>query len=207
MKLFLMPISSFRSFPGLVCLRAGQNEIDIQTPTGGWSFITAPYRPGSVPPIRLENSSRLASLIRAGQSLSVRARRRGAGHRKQHRRRNPALRPAAGPAGPPPRASRRRAAQRRPGRGRGPQSVSLQGVSVNASGGVGLTAGNGVSSGGGIVTQLGPPIPSLDPTIFGIANFAHRHLPAEQLRSPAPPSWSTPPAAYRPSTRRTSTSA
>ena len=38
----------------------------------------------------------------------------------------------------------------------GPQSVSLQGVSVNTSGGVGLSAGNGVGSGGGIVTQLGP---------------------------------------------------
>ena len=59
----------------------------------------------------------------------------------------------------------------------GPQSVSLTGVSVNTSGGLGLSAGNGVSSGGGIVTQLGPSIPALDPTVFGIVNFAHTTSP------------------------------
>ena len=53
----------------------------------------------------------------------------------------------------------------------GPQSVSLQGVSAGTSGT--LSAGNGVSSGGGIVTQLGPAIPSLDPTFFGYVNFSH----------------------------------
>ena len=58
----------------------------------------------------------------------------------------------------------------------GPQSVSLQGVGTNAGGGVGLTAA-GVSSGGGIVTQLGPVIPSLDPTLLGFANFAHTTTP------------------------------
>src|SRR5580658_10848421 len=59
----------------------------------------------------------------------------------------------------------------------GPQSVSLQGVSVNASGGIGLSAGSGVGSGGGITTQLGPPIPSLDPTILGVASFGHITTP------------------------------
>src|SRR5580658_6298408 len=59
----------------------------------------------------------------------------------------------------------------------GPTSVSLQGVSVNASGGIGLSAGSGVGSGGGITTQLGPPIPSLDPTILGVASFGHTSSP------------------------------
>ena len=35
----------------------------------------------------------------------------------------------------------------------------------------------GVSSGGGIVTQLGPAIPSLDPTVIVFANFQHSTTP------------------------------
>jgi outer membrane protein TolC len=53
----------------------------------------------------------------------------------------------------------------------GPQSVSLQGVSLNGSGGT--SAGGGVSSGGGIVTQLGPTIASLDPAVSLVAFFQH----------------------------------
>jgi outer membrane protein TolC len=59
----------------------------------------------------------------------------------------------------------------------GPESVSLQGVSINNSGAVALSGGNGVSSGGGIVTQLGPSIPSLDPTLAAFANFQHATAP------------------------------
>jgi outer membrane protein TolC len=59
----------------------------------------------------------------------------------------------------------------------GPQSVSLQGVSVNNSGSVALSSGTGVSSGGGIVTQLGPNIPSLDPSLFALASFQHATIP------------------------------
>ena len=59
----------------------------------------------------------------------------------------------------------------------GPQSVSLTGVSVNASGGATTTSGAGVSSGGGIVTQLGPAILSFDPSIFVLTNFAHSTSP------------------------------
>ena len=69
----------------------------------------------------------------------------------------------------------------------GPQSVSLTGVSLNTSGGVGLSAGNGVGSGGGIVTQLGPLIPSLDPTIFGLANFGHTTSPQSNVVLTATP--------------------
>src|SRR5450631_3348166 len=66
MKLSLTPIRAL-VIPLVLCAcAAAQNQIDIQPPTGGLSFVTAPDRAGNVPPIRLENSSRLASLIRAG---------------------------------------------------------------------------------------------------------------------------------------------
>ncbi len=58
----------------------------------------------------------------------------------------------------------------------GPQSVSLQGVSLNPTG-TGLTAGAGVGFGGGIVTQLGPLIPNLDLTVSAFLNFQHATIP------------------------------
>jgi outer membrane protein TolC len=151
---------------------AAQPEIGLRPPSGGLNFITGPYRAGSVPAIRLENSSRFASLIRAGNlylsardvvalaienNVDVEIQRYGPLLAQQVLRR-----------------ARAGGALRSVGLGvaAGPQSVSLQGVSVNASGGA-ISAGNGVSSGGGIVTQLGPAIPSLDPTVFGYVNFAH----------------------------------
>ncbi len=60
----------------------------------------------------------------------------------------------------------------------GPTSVSLQGVSLNSGGaGANATAGSGVSSGGGIVTQLGPALISFDPTISVFMNFQHATSP------------------------------
>ncbi len=58
----------------------------------------------------------------------------------------------------------------------GPTSVSLQGVSV-ANLAISNAAGSGVSSGGGIVTQLGPALLSLDPTLAVFANFQHATSP------------------------------
>ena len=58
----------------------------------------------------------------------------------------------------------------------GPSSVSLTGVTVTNIGTVGA-AGQGVSSGGGIVTQLGPPISSFDPTLTLIGSAAHTTSP------------------------------
>jgi len=61
----------------------------------------------------------------------------------------------------------------------GPTSVSLEGVSVNA---VGLAeSGSGVSSGGGIVIQLGTPPPNMDPVLFAYANFQHSTTPSSNL--------------------------
>ena len=57
----------------------------------------------------------------------------------------------------------------------GPQSVSLEGVSVNT---VGLAeSGSGVGSGGGIVSQIGTVPPALDPYVFGYVQFQHQTTP------------------------------
>ncbi len=54
----------------------------------------------------------------------------------------------------------------------GPQSVSLEGVNVNS---VGIAeSGSGVGSGGGIVSQIGTVPPNLDPYLFGYASFQHQ---------------------------------
>jgi len=57
----------------------------------------------------------------------------------------------------------------------GPESVSLAGVSVNA---VGLPeSGSGVSSGGGLVIQIGEVPSSFDPSLYAYANFQHTSTP------------------------------
>ncbi len=61
----------------------------------------------------------------------------------------------------------------------GPQSVSLAGVNTNANG---LAGGSGVGSGGGIVSQIGPVPPSLDPSIFASYNFGHTTTPLTNTR-------------------------
>ena len=53
----------------------------------------------------------------------------------------------------------------------GPTSVSTAGVSVNANG---LAGGAGLGSGGGIVSQIGPVPPNLDPSLY--ASFSTGHL-------------------------------
>jgi outer membrane protein TolC len=177
MKLFQTPLRVLGILLVLCACAAAQQQIDIQPPAGRWSFVTGPYRAGNVPAIRLQNSSRLVSLIRAGNlylsardvvalaienNIDVEIQRYGPLLAQQI-----LLRAQAG------------GALRSVGLGvaTGPQSVSLQGVSVNTSGGVGISAGNGVGSGGGITTQLGPAIPSLDPTILGVASFGHTTSP------------------------------
>jgi len=154
-----------------------QSEISVQPATGGLGWLTHPYQPRSVPPIRLTNSPRMDSLIRAGNlyltapdvvalaienNIDVEVQRYGP------LLANEVLRRAQGGG-----------ALRSVGAAvaAGPQSVSLQGVSVNNSGSVALSSGTGVSSGGGIVTQLGPNIPSLDPSLFALASFQHASIP------------------------------
>src|SRR5580698_4420206 len=156
---------------------SAQSEISLQSPTGGLGWLTHPYQAGSVPSIRLTTSPRFNELSRAGNlyltapdvvalaienNIDIEVQRYGPLLAKQ------VLRRAEGGG-----------ALRSVGLGvaAGPESVSLQGVSVNNSGSVALSGGNGVSSGGGIVTQLGPSIPSLDPTLFALATFQHATIP------------------------------
>lgn len=155
---------------------AAQSAIRIEPATGGFGWLTRPYQPRSVPPINLSNSSRLESLVRAGNlylsaqdvvalaienNLDVEVQRYGPLLAREVLRRaqgGGALRSVGLGVAP------------------GPQSVSLQGVSLTNVGAA-SGAGAGVSSGGGIVTQLGPSIPALDPTFTGFANFQHAASP------------------------------
>jgi len=170
-----------RSVPLLLCLFllfsssvAAQSEVRIDPPKGGLGWLTHPYQPRSVPPINLANSTRLEALERAGNlylsaqdvvalaienNIDVEVQRYAPLLAREVLKR--AL--AGGPL-------------RSVGVGvaPGPQSVSLQGVSVNF-GGVASTAA--VGSGGGIVTQLGPGIPLLDPTVTAFAQFQHLSVP------------------------------
>jgi outer membrane protein TolC len=157
---------------------SAQSGIGLQNPEPLPLHLTPlirPYQPRYVPPIRLGNSRRLQSLVRAGNlyltaddvvalsienNIDIEVQRYG-----PLLAQGVLLRAKAGGA------LRSVGAALAPG----PQSVSLQGVSVNA-GGAPLTAG-GVTSGGGIVTQLGPVIPLLDPTFIGTMNFQHSTIP------------------------------
>src|SRR5580658_9146738 len=56
----------------------------------------------------------------------------------------------------------------------GPTSVSTAGVSGNANG---LVGGNGFNAGGSIITQVGPGLPSLDPSISAVFQIGHYSTP------------------------------
>ena len=153
-----------------------ESAIRIEPAQGFLNWLTHPYRVRNVPAVNLTNSMRLENLIRAGNlylsaqdvvalaienNLDIEVQRYGPLLAQE------VLTRALGGG-----------ALRSVGVGvaAGPQSVSLAGVSVATVGAVG-TAGEGVSSGGGIVTQLGPPIPSLDPTVTASLNLAHATSP------------------------------
>lgn len=156
-------------------IAAAQNEIQIEPAKGGLGWLTRPYQARYVPPIRLGNSSRLDALTRAGNlylsaqdvvalaienNVDVEVQRYGpllAQEVLRRARAGGALRSVGLPLAA------------------GPQSVSLQGVSLAISdlGG----GGGGVTSGGGIVTQLGPNVPTLDPQFITFVNFQHASIP------------------------------
>jgi outer membrane protein TolC len=141
-----------------------------------FDWMTRPYRARSVAPIRLANSSRIETLLRAGNlylsaqdvvalaienNIDIEIQRYGPLLAQEVLRRaqaGGALRSVGLPVAA------------------GPQSVSLQGVSATGSN-IGSGGGGGVGSGGGIVTQLGPAIQSFDPTLSGFMNFQHATTP------------------------------
>lgn len=172
MKTFSLPYRISAIFLAFCVSAPAQEALAFRPASGGLGFLTNPYRAGTAPAVRLQNSGRFGVLTRAG-NLYLSARDVVALAIENNvdveiQRYGPLLAQAVllrAKAG---------GALRSVGQGvaAGPQSVSLQGVSVNATAS-NLAAGSGVSSGGGIVTQLGPAIPSFDPTVLVFANFAH----------------------------------
>lgn len=153
-----------------------QSEIRIEPPSGRLGWLTHTYEAPSVPPVRLANSSRLASLIHAGNlyltapdvvalaienNIDVEVQRYTPLLAKEI-----LLRARAG------------GFLRSVGLGlaAGPSSVSLSGVTVNATGAP-ISTSAGVGSSGGVLTQLGPSLLALDPTFFMLANYAHNTSP------------------------------
>ena len=151
--------------------RAEEN-VRIDAAHGKLGWVTRPYQSRYVPPVNLANTSRLDSLMRAGNlyltaqdvvalalenNIDIEIQRYGPLLAREILRRAEAgglLRTVGLGLSP------------------GPTSVSLQGVSVNSNG-LSSSAGAGVSSSGGIVTQLGPQPPSLDPAFSVFAQWQH----------------------------------
>jgi outer membrane protein TolC len=141
-------------------------------------FLTRPYRQRIVPPINLANSSRLASLIRAGNlyltaqdaialalenNIDIETQRYGPLLFREDLRRAQVggnLRVPSTPIAA------------------GPQSVSLAGINV---GNTSLSSGTGVSSSGGITLSIGSAIPNLDPFVSMSASLGHFTSPESNL--------------------------
>src|SRR5580698_9608247 len=160
----------------LACPVWAENAVRIDPAEGSLLKLTRPFRERPVPPANLANTGRLDSLLHAGNlylsaqdavalavenNLDIEAQRYGPLLAQEVLRR-----------------ARAGGALRNVGVNvaNGPSSVSLTGVTVTNIGAVGA-AGEGVSSGGGIVTQLGPPISSFDPTLTIIGSAAHTTTP------------------------------
>jgi outer membrane protein len=180
----------FQKTLSLVCLLAllsttvlGQSNIQIEKPGGSFSWLTSPYRARTITPINLNNSGRLESLIQAGilylsapdvvalaleDNLDIEIQRYGPLLAEENLRR-----------------AQSGAALRSVGTSvaAGPTSVSTTGVASNlsSSNGGNAAAGNGVNSGGGIVAQLGPTIPSLDPTFSAFVSVGHFTTPQSNV--------------------------
>ncbi len=153
-------------------------EISIQEPSGPpvVGMILRPFHTlrRTVSPAKLTNTSRLESLVRGGNlylskddvidlvlenNLDIAVQRYGPPLAREVLRRSQGggfLRSVDTAIAP------------------GPVSVSLAGVSVNTNGTAG---GAGVGSGGGIVIQIGPTPPTLDPSLFAYGNFGHTTTP------------------------------
>lgn len=147
-----------------------QNAIQVEQPNSRLGWLTRPYQPRIIAPINLANSNRLEALVRAGNlylsardvialalenNLDIEIQRYG-----PVLYRAVTLRTQGG------------GLLRSVGLGiaQGPSSVSLTGVSLNASGG---GASANAASSGGVLTSLGPTVPNFDPQIGLYANFAH----------------------------------
>ncbi len=176
-------LQTFLSILCTACLAAQSvfaqsSAVRIEPPKGGLGWLTRPYQQQYVPEANLHNSDRLMALIRAGNlylstrdvialalenSIDIEVQRYGPLLAQEVLQR--------AKAGGPLRDVGVTVAA-------GPQSVSLTGVSLAASGGANTGAvGAGVGSGGGIITNLGPALLNLDPQVNLFANFGHSTTP------------------------------
>jgi len=141
---------------------------------GGANRFLKDYMPRVVPPVNLANTSRLDALTKAGNlylsardvvalvlenNIDIEVQRYGPLLAREVLRRAQAggLLRSVGQ-----------------GVAAGPTSVSLAGVSINTNGAP-ATSGGGVNS--SVLTQLGPSIPSLDPSFTTFASFGHSTIP------------------------------
>ncbi|MBV9761007.1 MAG: TolC family protein [Acidobacteriaceae bacterium] len=180
MRRFKAPLSLLCAALLVLGSASAQNAVRIEAPHGGLGWFTRPYQQREVPPINLANSDRLEALVRGGnlylsaQDVIALALENNLDIEIQ--RYTPLL--------------QRQVTLRAQGGGglrnvgvpvaAGPQSVSLTGVSLTASGGA-SASGAGVSSSGGIVTQLGPTINNFDPQLVFYGNFGHYTSPQSNL--------------------------
>jgi outer membrane protein len=178
MRRFQAPLSLVCTLLLIASSSFSQTAIRIEPPSRGLGWLTRPYQQRTVPPINLANTDRLEALVRAGNlyltaqdvialalenNLDIEIQRYGPLLAREVTRR-----------------AKGGGSLRSVGVGvaAGPQSVSLAGVSLTASGGANTgNAGAGVSSGGGILTQLGPAIPLFDPQLNFFTQFAHTTSP------------------------------
>jgi outer membrane protein len=170
---WMVPLSFLSILQGLA-QTGGEISISPAKPTF-FGPIVRPYQRRNISPANLSNSSRLESLVRAGNlylsvddvialglenNIDIAIQRYGPFLSREVLRRAEGggfLRSVGSPVLP------------------GPLSVSLAGVSTNTNG---LATGTaGIGSGGAIVTQLGPAPPNLDPQMFAYANFQHSTSP------------------------------
>jgi outer membrane protein TolC len=166
-----VPLSLLGVFLTLCASATAQNSISIQ-PAGGWSLIR-PYRQRTVSPVNLSNSNRLEELIRAGKlylssqdvvalaienNLDIEVQRYAPFLQQEIIRRAKGggfLRDVSTPIAA------------------APTSVSATGVQNVTT----LSTGVATTSGGGVVSSIGPTLPTLDPNINANLFWGHSTFP------------------------------
>jgi outer membrane protein len=153
-----------------------RNAVTIVPPRGKLGWLTRPYEKPTIPDINLNNSDRLRDLVRGGNlyvsaqdvialalenNLDIAIQRYGPMLNKQVTKRAEAggiLRNVGVPVIS------------------GPQSVSLSGVTASSATAA-TASGANVSASGGVISQVGVPIPSFDPQLVLYSDFAHTTTP------------------------------
>ncbi len=174
MRRFQAPVSLVCALLMTLGPACAQNAFQIEPPKGGLGWLTRPYQHPEIEPANLANSNRLESLVRAGNlylsaqdvialalenNLDIEIQRYGPILYRQVTKRaeSGGLLRGVGV-----------------GIAAGPQSVSLTGVSLSASGG---NAAGSAATAGGVLTLIGPTPPNLDPSLLLVGSWAHNTTP------------------------------